>query len=259
MEGVISSDPDHAVDYHGLSPLGVEQAEAAARNFFEIVLGLETRTPVEIYTSDFKRARDTAAIIGGRLKVGLKIKDHEHPYVAEGNEVVFKIEERLRERNFGDLEASSNENYQKVWDGDAIDPKHTKFNVESVASVHKRTSAIVKELEAAANDNKDHKETIVLLVAHGDTLQILQTYFANLPCEIHRSLEHLNTAELREMVPGKVGIPNEEGEEGEEEEDEEEPEAGKNGEGEDNAAEEDSKLSYIIGILRLSSPPDVEL
>ena len=114
VEGVISSDPDHAVDYHGLSPLGVEQAEAAARNFFEMVLGLETRTPVEIYTSDFKRARDTAAIIGGRLKVGLKIKDHEHPYVAEGNEVVFKIEERLRERNFGDLEASSNENYQKV-------------------------------------------------------------------------------------------------------------------------------------------------
>ena len=114
VEGVISSDPDYAVWHHGLSPVGVEQAEAAAKSFFDIVYSPERKTPVEIYTSDFKRAQVTAGIIGGRLKVALTVKDYLHPYVADGNARVFKVEKRLRERNFGDLEGASNENYQKV-------------------------------------------------------------------------------------------------------------------------------------------------
>ena len=43
---------------------------------------------------------------------------------------------------------------------------------------------------------------MVVLVAHGDVLQILQTSFARVDVRQHRSLEHLQTATLRELVQG---------------------------------------------------------
>jgi hypothetical protein len=41
----------------------------------------------------------------------------------------------------------------------------------------------------------------VVLVAHGDVLQILQTAFARVDVTRHRSIEHLPTATLRALGP----------------------------------------------------------
>ena len=194
VEGVISSNPDFAVTNHGLSPLGFEQADKAAQQFFDIV-NEASHMPVHILSSDFKRARETAGAIGGLLQVALRIHAAEHPFLQDDQ--VFTIDERLRERSFGDFEGKSNENYKNVWEEDAKSSKHTTNNVESVLSVFKRTTSIVTELED--QDANPMEPSIILFVAHGDTLQILQTYFNDIPCEQHRSVAHLNTAELREL------------------------------------------------------------
>ena len=80
-----------------------------------------------------------------------------------------------------------------MWEQDERDPKHTFNNVESVESVVRRTTALVHEL------NGRYQAKTIVLVAHGDVLQILQ---AGLTLGIegsgsHRSLEHLDTANYR--------------------------------------------------------------
>ena len=60
-------------------------------------------------------------------------------------------------------------------------------------SVLGRTSALVAELEV------EHTGRDILLVAHGDPLQILQTGFLKVNPAEHRGLAPLGTAELREL------------------------------------------------------------
>ena len=43
-------------------------------------------------------------------------------------------------------------------------------------------------------------QTVREAIAHGDVLQILQTDFSGVDVRQHRSLEHLQTATLRELV-----------------------------------------------------------
>jgi probable phosphoglycerate mutase len=40
---------------------------------------------------------------------------------------------------------------------------------------------------------------VILLISHGDALQILQTAFAGQDASTHRQLEHLQTAEIRQL------------------------------------------------------------
>ncbi|MGD1003317.1 MAG: histidine phosphatase family protein [Minisyncoccia bacterium] len=39
----------------------------------------------------------------------------------------------------------------------------------------------------------------ILLVSHGDALQILQTFFENKPSSAHRELRHVQVAEVRKL------------------------------------------------------------
>jgi hypothetical protein len=64
---------------------------------------------------------------------------------------------------------------------------------ETVNAVRARASACVAELDAA------HSGTTICLVAHGDTLQILQTAFLSMLPTEHRSVAHLENCELRWM------------------------------------------------------------
>jgi len=130
-----------------------------------------------IYSSPFSRCKKTAEI----AKEILEVKD----------EIVF--DERLRERNFGDLEKTHNSNYQKVWDVDANNPSHNDSNVESASEVQHRTLSLIEDLEKKYTDKK------ILLVSHGDALQILQTGFMDKSPKEHRNLSHLNVAEIREL------------------------------------------------------------
>jgi broad specificity phosphatase PhoE len=181
---VISSNPDVATKIHGLSPLGVSQAQASVLNFAsDSSRQLLFSCGVVLVSSDFTRARETASIFA------LEFERLDVPLVDDG----VALDVRLRERFFGDFDAGSDENYHKVWEQDAISADHTSFNVESVTSVVRRTTELVAEL------NERHVGKTILLFAHGDVLQILQTAVEKIDGSMHRQLPHLNTADFRQL------------------------------------------------------------
>ena len=132
---------------------------------------------IVIVSSDFKRASETAQIVKNRFKIASDII----------------LEPALRERDFGQLNLTSDANYQKVWDVDSRDPQHTECGCESVASVVLRTSRLLQRLDL------EYKDKAILLVSHGDTLQILSTLFLGIPPNDHKTLPNLFPAAVREL------------------------------------------------------------
>jgi probable phosphoglycerate mutase len=167
--GVIVSqiETDRRGDY-GLSGPGLRQAHAAADN-----CGLPSDTV--ICSSDFARARQTAEIVRERLGAAPVI-----------------VAAALRERCFGELEGSPVSGYARVWQADeaGADPV---AGVEPAANVLDRATELVADLE------RRYAGRDVLLVSHGDTLQILEAGFLRLDPARHRRLPPLNTAEIREL------------------------------------------------------------
>jgi len=168
----------------GLSELGRRQALTAAEGS-----GLPADTV--IWSSDFSRARETAEIVRAHLGAP---------------EVI--LTDALRERCFGDLEGSGVANYARVWTADqavageaaaggtvtnqaAAGP--TGSGIEPAAAVLDRASALIADLE------RRYAGRDILLVSHGDTLQILQAGFLRLDPSSHRRVPHLETAEIREL------------------------------------------------------------
>lgn len=102
----------------------------------------------------------------------------------------------MRERFFGNYEGKSNTNYDLVWIEDAKDASHTIEGVESVVSVAARAQSLIDELEQKFENH------VIVLVSHGDTLQIMQAQCftqGKYTVSQHRSLPHLNTCELRNL------------------------------------------------------------
>jgi len=177
VEGIIVSKPENGIPAYGLSERGKQQVADNAALFAK-----QSNSPlgstVCIYSSDFKRAHETAAIMHGLLNCSFNME----------------LTPSLRERDFGDFELQADSNYQTPWGQDAFDSSHTLNNVESADSVMARATLLVDSLEKKSNN-----ETY-LLVAHGDTLQILQTAFLKLPASKQRDMPHLENAEIRELV-----------------------------------------------------------
>lgn len=167
--GIVVSFPENGVNGFGLSDRGKRQVNE--------VMGsthlLDDNTI--ILCSDFKRARETADIVHGRLQ--------------NRSDVV--ADPRLRERYFGDLELKKDDAYRQIWALDSSNPGHHDYNVESACEVMDRTSALIAELENQSNG------VTYLLVSHGDALQILQAAFYRHSAAHHRELPHLETAEIR--------------------------------------------------------------
>jgi broad specificity phosphatase PhoE len=170
VAGVIVSsiESDRRGDY-GLSKAGRRQALAAARR-----CGLPRDTV--ICSSDFARARQTAELVRACLGAG---------------EVI--VDEALRERSFGDWEGTPVVNYERIWAADAAGAGRAAEGVEPTASVLDRATRLVADLEWK------YSGLDILLVSHGDTLQILQAGFLNLDPSGHRRLPHLATAEIRRL------------------------------------------------------------
>ena len=207
---VISSDPELATREHGLSELGRQQAADAGR---EVVMRARERvedgseggsdggseggsasraTRVAIFSSDFVRAKETAdAVHAACVENAVAVWPTEGPCV----------DVALRERWFGEWDGGSDTNYERVWIDDAHDPSHTRHGVESVESVVNRTGDLLDRIESALEAQLEGEEVMVVVVAHGDVLQILQAAHAEqIDPRLHRSLEHLPTATLRRVV-----------------------------------------------------------
>ncbi len=169
-KGLILSHPDQGVlDDWGLSERGRGQVQKAAA-------GIDPGPGLMVFSSDFSRAVQTARIIcqitGSRF---------------------FGTDTRLRERFFGELEGTCHSNYEKVWQGDVIDDANRAFGCESPIQVRDRVLSLVRDLESG------YQQKEILLVSHGDTIQILETFFSGVRPGLHRSLPHMDTAQIREL------------------------------------------------------------
>lgn len=130
-----------------------------------------------IVSSPFSRCQRTAEIVKEVL--------------SSESDILF--DDRLCERWFGDWEKTANTNYQRVWDDDRNDPNHHIAHVESANDVQQRTLELLHDLEVA------HDGQVILLVSHGDALQILQTGVKHQSAAFHRDMLHLETAEIRKL------------------------------------------------------------
>jgi len=174
IEGLIVSTPENGVPKYGLSDEGRAQVTRSVSN---AKTSNELDANTRIVSSDFKRAHESANIAKELLTSTHSIE----------------LDAKLRERDFGDFELMDNTHYQTVWDNDAIDSSHTIDNAESADAVMQRATAVVSTLE------KQFSGETFLLVAHGDTLQILQTAFKKYPASKQREMVHLETAEIRAL------------------------------------------------------------
>ncbi|AKJ43090.1 histidine phosphatase family protein [Pragia fontium] len=170
QQKIIVSDIQHGEHRYGLSPLGINQVTHTLVNWpFSI--------PDMIFHSDFKRTSETAGMVADYFSRPLQ------PSPA------------LRERHFGEFELQDDAYYPQVWQYDEQQPEHQFGEVESLTSVCEREMALISQLE------QQYCQQNILLVGHGDPLQILLSHFLNQPLNQHRTLVPLATAEVRALNP----------------------------------------------------------
>jgi broad specificity phosphatase PhoE len=162
---MIVSSPERGLAGFGLSPEGEAQLEALLANW-------RWPVPTGILHSDFRRTTETAARVATRFGLALE------------------AEPRLRERHFGELEGADDGRYPEVWARDAENADHRTFGVEPVSAVAIRMRDVIEALEAR------HRGETLLLVSHGDPLQILLTALAGRPLTRHRELTPLAPASV---------------------------------------------------------------
>ncbi|MBI4095085.1 MAG: histidine phosphatase family protein [Candidatus Liptonbacteria bacterium] len=173
VAGILLSHPREGTIRFGLSKKGKKQVKNSISKIKKSrLLGSDTI----IYSSDFLRAKETAQIAKKSLGAR-KINFHKN----------------LRERYFGKFDKTAFGNLDEVYKHDKRNANHTHKGVESPNKVLRRTVALINVLE------KKHKGKKILLVSHGDVLQILRAYFLNKHASHHREIPYLETAEIREL------------------------------------------------------------
>ncbi|MGQ7248622.1 histidine phosphatase family protein [Halomonas sp. V046] len=167
--GLIVSSPQEGLAGYGLSPKGHEQL---ARRLDEWHLA----PPTHLLHSDFLRTTETAA------------------HVAAHFGLTARAELRLRERFFGNFDLGPDHAYAAVWAEDASDASHQGGGVESVRAVAERLTRLIEDLENELDG------ATILLVGHGDPLQILLTAAAGRDLASHRDQIALVPADVKPLV-----------------------------------------------------------
>lgn len=185
VEGVISSDPAVGTERHGLTTEGRLQARRAATRLLDAV-GRESLDTLVFVSSDFTRAWQTAEEALDAVKNVLQYEqaicvtdpsrsEEECALLAELPPSLAAGVRRtplLRERWFGELDATPLLNYNKVWPRDLVSAAHDHCGVESVDGVTARVRELVLSLEGEFDGRT------IVLASHADTLQIAQCYVA---------------------------------------------------------------------------------
>jgi glucosyl-3-phosphoglycerate phosphatase len=169
LQGLIVSDAGRGTGSFGLTDEGRRQATESALACGEI--GQIT----VIRSSDFLRARETAEIVS--FISGATVT--ESPL--------------LRERNFGGFEGLPDTHYPAVWERDLQDSNNREGGVESPADLADR---MVREIAACESE---YRESLILLVSHGDPLQVLEAAARGIGSERHRSLSPMGLGEIRRL------------------------------------------------------------
>ncbi|KAF9339521.1 hypothetical protein BGZ91_005657 [Linnemannia elongata] len=181
----------------GLSSKGrlevVETAKTLADHIITTSTQTQNRARVRILTSPFQRTLNTASIIKSQFRTFFTPLQDTITL-----ELGLTITQDLRERFFGEFEmrTPSDDLYNQVWAADAQNPFHELFGVESVVDVTRRVTDVIRSQEER-QEEQEGEEVWVVLVSHGDSLQILQTAMRGWSGDRHRQLEHLETANWR--------------------------------------------------------------
>ncbi|KAM6541138.1 hypothetical protein CsatB_005585 [Cannabis sativa] len=155
---IVSSLENGICPEYELASEGVNQAQMAGQLFQKELK--ENNIPLEnirICYSPFSRTTHTAKLVASVLGI---------PF--EGDQC--KVIEDLRERYFGpSFELKSHDKYAEIWALDENDPLNRPEGGESVDDVVARLTRALATIEA------QFQGCTVLVVGHGDPLQILQT------------------------------------------------------------------------------------
>ncbi|KAJ0489893.1 putative histidine phosphatase superfamily, clade-1 [Helianthus annuus] len=155
---IVSSLENGKLEKYKLASEGINQAQLAGELFLKELK--ENGIPLEnvrICYSPFSRTTHTAEVVASVLNLSL-----------QGPQA--KVYEDLRERYFGPtFELQSHEKYSEIWDLDAKDPFMKPEGGESVADVVSRLTSALVQIES------EFQGCAILIVSHGDPLQILQT------------------------------------------------------------------------------------
>ncbi|MDR5865603.1 histidine phosphatase family protein [Halomonas koreensis] len=172
QEGRIISAPPRGLVAFGLSPHGRAQLDALLADW-------RWAEPQRILHSDFRRTTETAERVAAHFGLTLA------------------AEPRLRERYFGEFEGHSDARYAEVWARDARDPARCQDGVEPVTQVAARMRSVLDELE------RRHRGETILLVSHGDPLQILLTALQERALSRHREREPLAPASVTPLLASR--------------------------------------------------------
>jgi len=175
--GLIVSAPENAINGYGLTTKGADQVTQSALN---------TRLDREtiIISSDYKRARETAEIMQSVVDCHAEIV----------------LDQRLRERGFGRWELEDDCNYGLVWQNDLTTPNTSINEVETVEETLSRSTSLIKHLE------EQYLERNILLVSHGDVLQILLAHHHGINPRFHRSLTAMGNTHIRSLSKLTIGV-----------------------------------------------------
>lgn len=182
VRGLIASSPAAAGDAFGLTDVGRAQVRTsliAARE-----AGILPQV-CHVVSSPLLRARESAAI------------------AAEVLGTMVRIDPRLAERGFGELELTSDEHYERVWSEDRLDPAHEKWGVESTTAIIGRVTGLLRELHDA-----DTTGTF-LLCTHGDVASVLLCAAGGVALSQHRDVGAMANGEVRPIsaLKGLSGFP----------------------------------------------------
>ena len=179
--GLIASSLANAEQDFGLTEEGRAQVSVSVRAARSGIL-----LPVTVVSSPLLRARETADVAAEILGTAVRV-DH-----------------RLVERGFGELELDSDDRYESVWKLDRRDPTHRTWKVESVVEVWARLRHLLKDL-LDAPDLRATPGGSVLLVSHGDVASTLICGSSGEPLSRHREVGVMETGELRAVDWPPVG------------------------------------------------------
>jgi len=189
---------------NGLTPKGREEVISSTTEWVKTnkkqISEYIKQDKLVIVTSPFSRTQESAEIFADVLQANFK-SSLPKKYKKLGLKSSIVVDERLRERNFGKFEGQtgSGKIYDQVWAEDAKNPNQTKGGVESTTSVQERSSQVIADLE---KQSQAAGGKMFILVAHGDTLKILQTAFQKQSPSEHcnkESVAPFKTAEIRQF------------------------------------------------------------
>jgi len=173
VQHVVVSKVDEGINGYPLS----EEGEIQAHNVIAEAINLGITAEAIIVSSPFLRTRQTAEILASGLN--------------SPNEIL--IDNNLMERQMANFHGQNSSIFEKIYKYDELNPRQGYEGIESVESVSVRMLSVIKELESG------FKDQTIILVSHGDPLNILYTIVNRQTLLGHRDRPFKN-AELRPLL-----------------------------------------------------------